>query len=133
MIRGLLRHFGFYKIDHGFATGRHWIEIDGKTIADTDGDDIRLRDIDVLRIGARIFGTWTAPEDDLDEYHARQHYMGILLAEYARWAEHKSFCERPIGDDRMCTCGLAELEFAFVGNFPSLQTLRKLITVPSRE
>lgn len=50
-MRRLLKYFGFYKIDYGFATGRHWIEIDGKVIAQTSGDDVWLRDEDVHRLG----------------------------------------------------------------------------------
>jgi hypothetical protein len=47
----LLRLFGYYKIDYGYACGRHWIEIDGKVIAQTSGDDVWLRDEDVHRLG----------------------------------------------------------------------------------
>lgn len=49
MIRWLLRQFGFYKIDYGFATGRHWLQIDGHMIAQS-GDEIWMRDEDVHRL-----------------------------------------------------------------------------------
>ena len=47
----LLRLFGYYKIDYGYSCGRHWIEIDGKVIAQTPFDDVWLRDEDVHRLG----------------------------------------------------------------------------------
>ena len=50
MIRKLLRLFGYYKIDYGFACGRYWVEIDGKTLAQTSGDDVWLRDEQVEKI-----------------------------------------------------------------------------------
>lgn len=46
-MRWLLRFFGYYKIDYGFSCGRHWMEIDGKIVAQTAGDDVWLRDEDV--------------------------------------------------------------------------------------
>lgn len=59
MIRALLRRFGYYKINYGFACGRHWLEIDGKIIAQTDGDDVYMRDADVCDL---VRGTIGAPE-----------------------------------------------------------------------
>jgi len=64
MLRWLLRHIGYYHIDYGFACGRHWIEIDGKIIAQTPGDDVWLRDEDVHRLGYAILDMgrhWTNP------------------------------------------------------------------------
>jgi len=54
MLRKILKFFGYYKIDYGFACGRHWIEIDGNVIAQTSGDEVWLRDEDVHRIGYTI-------------------------------------------------------------------------------
>ena len=51
MTRWLLRKFGFVRINHGFACGRHWVSIDGKVLAQTAGDSVPLRDGDVVRIG----------------------------------------------------------------------------------
>ena len=59
-MRWLLRLFGYYKIEYGHACGRHWMSIDGKTIAQTPGD-IWLRDDDVRRLVVRTIG---APEWD---------------------------------------------------------------------
>lgn len=60
MFKSLLRKFGYYTIDYGFATGRHWIAIDGKIIAQTAGDDVWLRDEDVERIINKILRTENA-------------------------------------------------------------------------
>jgi hypothetical protein len=49
-MKWLLKKFGFYQIEYGFACGRHWIEIDGKVIAQTLGDDIWMRDEDVAKM-----------------------------------------------------------------------------------
>lgn len=46
-MRKIRNWFGFYKIDYGFACGRHWIETEGKIIAQTLGDDVWMRDADV--------------------------------------------------------------------------------------
>lgn len=54
-MRKLLKFFGYYAIDYGCSCGRWWIEIDGKTIAQTSGDDLFLRDEDVKRICDLIF------------------------------------------------------------------------------
>ena len=59
MIRWILRQFGFYKIDYGLACGRHWMEIDGQVIAQTESDAVWLRDEDVVWL---VKGTLGAPE-----------------------------------------------------------------------
>lgn len=64
MIRWLLRFFGYYKCDYGFATGRHWVSIDGKVIAQTSGDDVWMRDEDVHAMGYYILDHgkhWSQP------------------------------------------------------------------------
>ena len=43
------------KIDWGFSCGRHFITINDKVIAQTEGDDIWLKDEDVKRIIEVIF------------------------------------------------------------------------------
>lgn len=50
MIRKILRYFDYYKIDWGFYCGRHWVSIDGKIIAQTEGNDLWLRDEDIASI-----------------------------------------------------------------------------------
>jgi hypothetical protein len=50
VMRRFLKLFGYYKIDYGFSCGRHWIEIDGKVVAQTPGDDVWLRDEDVAAL-----------------------------------------------------------------------------------
>jgi hypothetical protein len=47
----VLRRFGYLKCDYGFSCGRHWVEIDGRTVAQTSGDDCWMRDEDVHRLG----------------------------------------------------------------------------------
>lgn len=49
-----LRKLGYVKIEHGFSCGRHYIIIDGKTIAQTPGDDIWMRDEDVCDLARAI-------------------------------------------------------------------------------
>jgi hypothetical protein len=53
-MRWLLRKLGYLKVDYGFACGRHWIEIDGKTIAQTPGDDFWLRDEDIRNLAVAV-------------------------------------------------------------------------------
>lgn len=55
MIPQILKYFGYYKIECGFSIGRHWICINGKTIAQTPGDDVWLRDEDIAEIGNKVF------------------------------------------------------------------------------
>lgn len=47
MIRRIFKWFGFYKISWGFTCGRHWMEIDGKVIAQTPGNDMWMRDLEI--------------------------------------------------------------------------------------
>lgn len=54
-----LRLFGYYRIDYGFTCGRHWMTINGKTIAPTSGDDCYLSDEDIVRLVKTTIG---APE-----------------------------------------------------------------------
>lgn len=44
VIRAILRRFGFVKIDHGAACGRHWVSIDGKMIYQATGADLWMPD-----------------------------------------------------------------------------------------
>lgn len=55
MIKAILRWFGYYKMDYGFATGRHWIEIDGKMIYQGNRADIWIPDETVRQLGEGIF------------------------------------------------------------------------------
>jgi hypothetical protein len=43
------------KVDWGFACGRAWIEIDGKTICQTEGDDLWMQDDKVRELIKLIF------------------------------------------------------------------------------
>lgn len=56
--KDVMRRAGYYEIDYGFSCGRHWISIDGKVIAQTEGDDIYLKDEDIRKIGQIILGVW---------------------------------------------------------------------------
>ena len=66
MIRKILRFFGFVSIDYGFSCGRHWMEIDGKMIAQTHGDDFWMRDEDVRRMAIAVIPgcIWKPEEGD---------------------------------------------------------------------
>ena len=69
LVRRVLRRFGYLKVDYGFACGRHWVEIDGKVIAQTSGDDVWLRDEDVHRLGYAIIDHgkhWSSPNMKAD-------------------------------------------------------------------
>ena len=62
----ILRKHGYLKCDYGFACGRHWVAIDGKVIAQTQGDDCWLRDEDVHRLGYVCLDKgkhWVKPEE----------------------------------------------------------------------
>jgi len=64
MIRWLLKKFGYYHMNYGFACGRHWLSIDGRIIAQTPGD-IWLRDEDCHRLGYIFLDHgkhWTRPD-----------------------------------------------------------------------
>ena len=66
ILQNILRHFGYLKVDYGFACGRHWISIDDKIIAQTPKDDVWLKDEDVHRMGYIICDKgkhWTKPEN----------------------------------------------------------------------
>ena len=58
----ILKKHKFLKCDYGYACGRAWIEIDGKVIAQTSGDDCRLLDEDVGRI---IDCVWNGVANDI--------------------------------------------------------------------
>lgn len=44
MTRWLLRRFGYVKVYHGAACGRHWVSIDGKMIYQASGADLWMPD-----------------------------------------------------------------------------------------
>ena len=72
VVVSFLRKRGYLKVDYGFACGRHWIEIDGKVIAQTGGDDVWLRDEDVHRIGYAILDHgkhWYEPDEPINYRH----------------------------------------------------------------
>ena len=72
VVVSFLRKHGYLKVDYGFACGRHWIEIDGKVIAQTGGDDVWLRDEDVHRIGYAVIDHgkhWYEPDDPINYRH----------------------------------------------------------------
>ena len=54
------------KVDYGFATGRHWLSIDGKEIYQGSGADVPLADEDVVRLVRALFPdcTWAAPSQE---------------------------------------------------------------------
>jgi hypothetical protein len=54
MIRWALRKLGYLKVDYGFSCGRHYIVIDGKTIAQTPGDDVWMHDEDIATLGRAV-------------------------------------------------------------------------------
>lgn len=56
LLTRVLAHFGYYKITYGFACGRHWMEINGKVVAQTAGDDVYLRDEDVRKLQLVVKG-----------------------------------------------------------------------------
>jgi hypothetical protein len=66
MIRALLRWFGYVSIDYGFSCGRYWVEIDGKVIAQTPGDDLWMKDNDVRLLAMAVAPgcVWKAQEGD---------------------------------------------------------------------
>lgn len=67
MISAILRLLGYVRIDYGFSCGRYWVEIDGKIIAQTAGDDLWMADGDVRRLAQGIWGdacVWGADVDD---------------------------------------------------------------------
>lgn len=66
MIRSLLRWLGYVSIDYGFSCGRHWIQIDGKTIAQTHGDDYWMPDEEIRRLAQAVVPgcVWEAEEGD---------------------------------------------------------------------
>jgi len=43
------------KVDYGFACGRYWLQIDGKMICQTSGDDFWMTDSDVLSLIMVLF------------------------------------------------------------------------------
>jgi hypothetical protein len=54
MFQKILRRLGYLKVDYGFSCGRHYIIIDGKTIAQTTGDDVQMFDEDVCTLGRAV-------------------------------------------------------------------------------
>jgi hypothetical protein len=54
VIRALLRWLGYVSIDYGYACGRHWVEIDGKVIAQTHGDDLWMKDEEIRRLAIAV-------------------------------------------------------------------------------
>jgi predicted amidohydrolase len=56
MHKSFANRLGYHTIDYGFSCGRHWVEIDGKVICQTEGDDLYLADADVAAIARLIFG-----------------------------------------------------------------------------
>lgn len=51
-------------IDYGFSCGRAWVEIDGKVIAQTTGDDFYMRNEDVQRLQEVLFGIEEPPSTE---------------------------------------------------------------------
>lgn len=46
--------FNYLRVDYGFSCGRHWIDIDGKVIAQTPGDDFYLPDEKIAQLGLKV-------------------------------------------------------------------------------
>ena len=66
MLSHILRWFGYVSIDYGFSCGRHWVEIDGKMIAQTPGNDFWMRDEDIRRLAIAVIEgcRWVPVEGD---------------------------------------------------------------------
>jgi len=58
-MRWFLKLFGFYKVEYGYACGRHWMSINDKVIAATDDDDFYMPD-DLVK--SLVIHTIGAPE-----------------------------------------------------------------------
>lgn len=81
MIDRILKRAGYYKVRWGFATGRYWMEIDGKTAAQAEGNDVWLRDEDVRELQEVIF------EGKLGK-HKRLHIQSLISS--LRSVAHKA-------------------------------------------
>lgn len=85
MISWLLRKFGYHHIDYGFSCGRHWMSIDGKTIAQTSGDSVWLRDEDVHQLvyhtvdGGRYFSNPRAYMPFMGDQHDTPTHVQRLM------------------------------------------------------
>lgn len=70
MMRAILRHFGFLKVQYGYALNRHYIAIDGHMLADSQGAEVRLPEIDVVRLGRAVIPgcaqAWCEPNWQLE-------------------------------------------------------------------
>jgi hypothetical protein len=60
----VLGRVGYIRASYGFATGRHWIILDGKMIYQGVNADVRMRDQDVHKLGYCVLDKgkhWTDP------------------------------------------------------------------------
>lgn len=63
-----LRKHGYLKCDYGFACGRHWVEIDGMTMAQGSGNEMNIPDHLVQLIGYKILDKgnfWEIPDPNI--------------------------------------------------------------------
>lgn len=88
MLRSILRRFGYIKTDFGFTCGRHYLIVDGKTIAQTPGDDIWMKDGDIRDLGRAIVPgckqVWIEPTDrgwieTMDPLYKLSHQPGVIV------------------------------------------------------
>lgn len=68
MIRKILKWFGYYQIDYGSSCGRHFLEIDGKIIAQTSGDDAYIIDEHAKGIIDAVFHNKARNELEYNEW-----------------------------------------------------------------
>lgn len=95
MIAKILRWFGYVSIDYGFACGRHWIEVDGKMIAQTHGDDFWMKDNDIRRLAQAIIPECVWKSQAGDEWFIQEVKQ--------RWPWHDLEAMLDAKDIRECT------------------------------
>lgn len=111
MLRWLLKNIGYYRVDYGFSCGRHWLSIDGRTVAQTSGDHCYLPDEMVHEVvyytidqGKRwsnpraylpLFKDHTAPTHVERLMNVKQFLIGMRASAYAKHVEEAiHFIER---------------------------------------
>lgn len=66
MISKLLSWFGYYPMSYGAACGRSWIQINGKVICQSAGDDFYLPDATINNLARVIFPNCEWEHNDYD-------------------------------------------------------------------
>ena len=69
------------EIDYGFSCGRHWIRIGDIMIAQTQGDDVWMRDEDVCDLARAIVPgcDWEKAYRLTDDYPQMDRFQGVSL------------------------------------------------------